>query len=81
MVPRTKAMMSVSEVTVIEAPARASVLAIRSGTSISTPPLVRVRVKVRVRVGAGVRAGVRVGVRVQVGVVVTLVMGGNMARP
>ena len=53
-----------SEVTVIEAPARARVLAIRSGTSISTPPLVRVRVGV----GVGFRAGVRVGVRVRVGV-------------
>ena len=69
--------------TVIEAPARARVLAIRSGTSISTPPLVRVRVGVGH--GAGVRAGVKVGVRVgamvRVWVRFTLVVGGYMARP
>ena len=37
MVPSKKAMMSVSDVTVIEAPAWASALAIRSGTGMSTP--------------------------------------------
>ena len=60
-VPRTKAIMSVSEVTMIEAPACARALAIRSGTGISAPLLVRVRVRVRVRVGLGFGLGLGLG--------------------